>query len=228
MDIKDFLKAKEKINEQFKKGQLTKEQRSNALKKLREARSAARAGRLSKTPMGQFINYLTGSKPLSSIVDKKAATTAVKQVNIPAAQARLKASNKIRGAAKKKKPSTPMTTGNTVAGSNIPFRAKTKTKAKTHNIVKGDTLSRIAKDYGTTVATLKKLNNIKDVNKIYAGRSLKLPDSAKAPTKKSVPTPKSRPQLVTLKSGKKGTTAQRLKEIEAEKIHKKIKKMTGK
>jgi len=75
MNIKDFVKAKEKINEQFKKGQITKEQRSNALKKLREARSAARAGRLSKTPIGKFINYLTGSKPLSSVVDKKAATT---------------------------------------------------------------------------------------------------------------------------------------------------------
>jgi len=180
----------------------------------------------------QAFNSVTAYKgpkkgtPVPRVVTQ--AKKAVKQANIPAAQAKRKAIEKMRGAVKKKKPSTPMTTGNTVAGSNIPFRAKTKTKAKTHNIVKGDTLSQIAKDYGTTVATLKKLNNIKDVNKIYAGRSLKLPGSAKAPTKKSVPTPKSRPQLVTLKSGKKGTTAQRLKEIEAEKIHKKIKKMTGK
>jgi LysM repeat protein len=139
------------------------------------------------------------------------AKKAVKQANIPAAQSKRKASDKMR--------SVP----------NIPFRDRTKTAAKkSHNIVKGDTLSQIAKDYGTTVATLKKLNNIKDVNKIYAGRSLKLPSEAKASTKKSVPTPKSRPQLVTLKSGKKGTTAQRLKEIEAENMHKKIKKLTGK
>ena len=79
MDIQDFLNAKEKINEKFKKGQISKDQRSGALKKLREARSAARAGRLSKTPVGRFINYLTGSKPLSSIVDttdnKRAAST---------------------------------------------------------------------------------------------------------------------------------------------------------
>jgi len=175
------------------------------------------------------VTSYTGPKknaPVPRVITQ--AKKAVKQANIPAAQAKRKAIEKMRGAVKKKKPNTPMTTGNTVAGSNIPFRAKTKTKAKTHNIEKGDTLSQIAEDYGTTVATLKKLNNIKDVNKIYAGRSLKLPSGAKASTKKSVPTPKSRPQLVTLKSGKKGTTAQRLKEIEAEKIHKKIKKMTGK
>ena len=138
------------------------------------------------------------------------AKKAVKQANIPAAQARRKASDKMRGAAKKK--------------TNTPFRADTKAKPKTHKILKGDTLSQIAAVYGTTVATLKKLNNIKDVNKIYAGRSLKLPGSAKTPAKKSVPTPKPRPKLVTLKSGKKGTTAQRLREIEKEKLQEKLKK----
>ena len=112
------------------------------------------------------------------------------------------------------------------------FRAdtsnKTKAKAKSYKIKSGDTLSQIAKDYGTTVATLKKLNDIKDVNKIYAGRSLKLPGDSKASSKKAVPTPKPRPKMYNLKSGKKGTAAQRLKEIEAEKLHEKIKKMTGK
>ena len=39
-------------------------------------------------------------------------------------------------------------------------------------IQKGDTLSEIARDEGMTVAEIAKLNNIKDVNKIYAGQKL--------------------------------------------------------
>jgi len=53
----------------------------------------------------------------------------------------------------------------------------TKITGTSYKIKSGDTLSAIAKNKGTTVATLKKLNNIKDVNKIFAGRSLKLPSS---------------------------------------------------
>jgi len=113
------------------------------------------------------------------------------------------------------------------ASSAPPSRPKAPTK-KSHNIVRGDTLSQIAEKYGTTVATLKKLNNIKDVNKIRAGKTLKLPDSAKKRTTKPVPTPKSRPQMYTLKSGKKGTYDQRMAEIKAEKIQKQIKKAVGK
>jgi len=129
--------------------------------------------------------------------------------------------------AAKKKPGTSTTTGNTVAGSSgrstTPMRAN-NTVGKSYKIKSGDTLSQIARNYGTTVATLKKLNDIKDVNKIYAGRSLKLPAGAKASTKKAVPTPKSRPKMYNLKSGKKGTAAQRLREIEKEKLSEKLKK----
>ena len=39
-------------------------------------------------------------------------------------------------------------------------------------VKKGDTLSDIAKKYGTTVAKLKKANDIKDVNKIYVGQKI--------------------------------------------------------
>lgn len=50
-----------------------------------------------------------------------------------------------------------------------------KKAAKSYRIKSGDTLSAIAARNDTTVAELKRLNNIKDVNKIYAGKSLKLP-----------------------------------------------------
>lgn len=47
-------------------------------------------------------------------------------------------------------------------------------KVKYYTVKAGDTLSKIAKEHDTTVAELKKLNNIKDVNKIYAGSKLRV------------------------------------------------------
>lgn len=48
-------------------------------------------------------------------------------------------------------------------------------KYKNYTIIPGDTLSGIAKAYGTTVAELKKINGIKNVNLIYAGDVIKIP-----------------------------------------------------
>ena len=42
----------------------------------------------------------------------------------------------------------------------------------TYKIKPGDTLSQIAKKNNTTIKTLQKINNIKDPNKIRAGKSL--------------------------------------------------------
>jgi len=53
-----------------------------------------------------------------------------------------------------------------------------------HKIKKGDTLSEIAQMYNTNVEYLANLNNIKDINKIKAGNTLKLFDF-----KKGSPTP---------------------------------------
>jgi hypothetical protein len=68
--------------------------------------------------------------------------------------------------------------GSTVYGwvnaSDIASKA-TSTKAKTYKVVKDDTLSKIAKQYGTTVDTLVKLNGIKNKNLIYVGQIIKLP-----------------------------------------------------
>ena len=44
-----------------------------------------------------------------------------------------------------------------------------------YKIKKGDTLSAISKKLGISVADLAKANNIKDVNKIYAGANLIIP-----------------------------------------------------
>lgn len=48
------------------------------------------------------------------------------------------------------------------------------TKAKTHKVVSGDTLSKIASKYGSTVDALAKLNNIKNVNNISVGQVIKI------------------------------------------------------
>ena len=44
----------------------------------------------------------------------------------------------------------------------------------TYKIKSGDTLSGIAQKFGTTVSKLAQLNNIKNVNLIYAGQTLKI------------------------------------------------------
>ena len=51
----------------------------------------------------------------------------------------------------------------------------------TYTVVRGDTLSAIAKKYNTTVDALAKLNNIKNVNLIYVGQKLII-SGAKAST----------------------------------------------
>ena len=45
-------------------------------------------------------------------------------------------------------------------------------------VKKGDTLSKIAKAYGTTVSKLAKINAIPDVNKIRVGQLLTLPEDS--------------------------------------------------
>jgi murein DD-endopeptidase len=52
--------------------------------------------------------------------------------------------------------------------------AKPKKAANTYTVVKGDTLTKIAKAHGSTVAELVKLNGIKDKNKISIGQVLKV------------------------------------------------------
>ena len=50
-----------------------------------------------------------------------------------------------------------------------------QTEYITYKIKKGDTLSEIAKKYGTTVKKLQSINGIKNANKIYAGDTIKIP-----------------------------------------------------
>jgi LysM repeat protein len=62
-----------------------------------------------------------------------------------------------------------------------------KPTTTSYKIKSGDTLSAIAARNETTVAALKKLNNIKDANKISAGASLKIPKKVRPSMPKSRP-----------------------------------------
>ena len=62
-------------------------------------------------------------------------------------------------------------------------------KYKTYKVVRGDTLSEIAKRYGTTVGYLAKLNNIKNVNLIYVGQVLKISEVVTVTPSQPNPTP---------------------------------------
>jgi murein DD-endopeptidase MepM/ murein hydrolase activator NlpD len=52
---------------------------------------------------------------------------------------------------------------------------KPAAKPKSHRVVSGDTLGKIATKYGTTVAVLAKLNKIANVNSIRVGQVIRLP-----------------------------------------------------
>lgn len=52
--------------------------------------------------------------------------------------------------------------------------AQAQPTSTTHTVKIGDTLSGIAKKYGTTVKRLQDLNGIKDANKIYVGQKIKI------------------------------------------------------
>ena len=62
-------------------------------------------------------------------------------------------------------------------GEIIPEIPEPESRYKTITILRGDTLSKIAKEYGTTVNELARINNIQNVNLIYAGRTLRVPIS---------------------------------------------------
>jgi LysM repeat protein len=90
-----------------------------------------------------------------------------------AAEKRVKARERRRAA-------TQAGAGATVAGlASIPVLTKDKksaTASKSYKVKKGDTLSEIARDNGTTLKKLKEANpQIKDLNKIKLGQAIKIP-----------------------------------------------------
>ena len=125
MNLKDFIKAKERLNNQFRKGEISQQELSKAMTKLRNSRDAAKKGRLEKTPFGRFMNWLTTPAPLSQIVEPLKGP-ALKKKTV----AKTAASENI-GAKKEAKPQTKAkkSTANTAPPSVI-GKAKPKAKRK--------------------------------------------------------------------------------------------------
>ena len=82
---------------------------------------------------------------------------------------------------------------------------------ETYTVVRGDTLSGIAKRYNTTVSYLAKLNNIANVNLIYVGQVLKIKETVTVtpsnpkPTPTPTPTPKPAASKTTSPAATKAT-----------------------
>ena len=80
--------------------------------------------------------------------------------------------------------------------------ASAKSSSKSYTIKKGDTLSEIARDSGTTLKKLKEANpQIKDLNKIKPGQKINIP--AKVPKRKSVYQGMSKSEMKKIDKSKK-------------------------
>lgn len=83
-----------------------------------------------------------------------------------------------------------------VAGQVLVIPGATATAAATavHVVAPGETLGRIARRYGTTVAAVAGANNIANPNRVYAGQRLTIPAAApSSPAPTSVPAPEPAP-----------------------------------
>lgn len=80
---------------------------------------------------------------------------------------------------------------------SAPSKSAPTSSATTYKIKSGDTLTKIASNFGTTVSTLQSLNGIKDPNKIQAGQTIKISGST---TKKSTSS-SSQPSTYKIKPG---------------------------
>ncbi|MDY0394807.1 GH25 family lysozyme [Virgibacillus halophilus] len=91
-------------------------------------------------------------------------------------------------------------------------KKKPAAKATTHTVKKGETLSGIAKKYGTTVNKLSNLNSIKNPNIIHPGDKLKLTGTVKKAPAKQYHTVKSG-DTVSVLAVKYGTTTAKIKSL---------------
>lgn len=196
-------------------------------------------GKMAGVPGNIDLNRLTGSKPLSYFTGGKVAKPVSKPTSKPKPTVNTKATvhtvrkgETLSGIASKY--------GTTVAnlvkinsitdknliktGQKIKLKgsaAKPNTsKTPTYKIKSGDTLSGIAKKFGTTVSNLQKLNNIKNASKIYAGQTIKVTGTAKKSTSKKYHKVKSGDTVSGLASKYKTTQAKIKKWNGLKNVHK--------
>lgn len=86
------------------------------------------------------------------------------------------------GSAQPNPPANQASTAATPAASATPAAAPaTAGSAKTHEMQPGETLTKVASEYGVSITELEKANNITDPKKIRAGTVLNIPEGGTAP-----------------------------------------------
>ena len=171
---------------------LTEEDKpATKIAKRRNIKRDPKTGRLSTegNKEQQIVVQTPKSKQLKTVATERGTGKLGKTA--AAAEKRVTARDRRRAA-------TQAGAGATVAGlASIPIltkdkksatasESKSKSSSKSYKVKKGDTLSEIARDNGTTVKKLKAANpQIKDLNKIKPGQSIKIP-MPKVKNRKSV------------------------------------------
>jgi LysM repeat protein/GH25 family lysozyme M1 (1,4-beta-N-acetylmuramidase) len=103
--------------------------------------------------------------------------------------------------------------------SNVPSSTvkNPKSTSSSYKVVSGDSLSKIAKKFGTTVSTLQSINGIKNPNVIRIGQLLKLSGSAKAVVQSKASSPVyytvKRGDVVSKIATKYGVTSSQIKSL---------------
>jgi LysM repeat protein len=94
------------------------------------------------------------------------------------------------GSSQPNPPANQATVTATPAASATPAPASVATtagSAKTHEMQPGETLTKVASEYGVSIAELEKVNNITDPKKIRAGTVLTIPEGGAGPAAASTP-----------------------------------------
>ncbi len=98
-----------------------------------------------------------------------------------------------KGAGAQPPPETPVPPAPTHSNADVPIAAKAPDWDATHIIREGDTLSSIARTYGTTATELVRRNGIQDANLIRAGQQLRVPDGVRPAQSTAMTPPTSNP-----------------------------------
>jgi len=176
-----------------------KDKPSTKIAKRRNVKRDPKTGRLSTegNKEQQIVVQTPKSKQLKTVATERGTGRLGKTA--AAAEKSVKARERRRAA----------TQGTTAAAlAVIPFisdddkEVSAKSSSKSYTIKKGDTLSEIARDSGTTLKKLKEANpQIKDLNKIKPGQKINIP--AKVPKRKSVYQGMSKSEMKKIDKSKK-------------------------
>ena len=158
-------------------------------KSASEIVSGATVGRTYKAKPGDTLWTIARSNDTSvetlKRLNPKLAKSGLKigdTIKVPSAGAVSVASKSVKGEETKASAKPTKSSDKKVVASATSKSSKTASKStakkesfRSHKVQKGQTLTAIAKKYGTSVDTLKRINGIRDTGSVQAGKTLKVP-----------------------------------------------------